>query len=75
MLKSEGMRTVRLTVTGAAAAYVALPGCVAVIEHVPAVTRVNVEPATVHTACVFDANATARPGLAVATNAIGATPS
>jgi hypothetical protein len=41
--------TVKVTVTGAAAAYAELPGRVAVMEQVPAATSVTVVPETVQT--------------------------
>ena len=52
-----------------------LPGWLAVIEQVPAVTIVTVEPDTVQTALVFDAKVTGSPELAVAVSVNGATPS
>jgi hypothetical protein len=45
-----------------------------VIEQVPAVTSVTVLPATVQTAGLSEANATANPELAVAFNATGEEP-
>src|ERR1035437_1912891 len=58
--------TVKLCEIGVAAAYVALPGCVAWIVQVPVVTNVAVVPLTVQTLVVVEANATVRPELAVA---------
>ena len=58
-------------VTGVAAAYVALPACDAVIEHVPALTSVTDEPETVQTEALFDANDTDSPLDAVAESATG----
>ena len=58
--------TVKARVTGAAAAYVPLPGCVAVMEQVPAPTRVIWKPLTVQTASVVDVSVTVSPEEAVA---------
>jgi hypothetical protein len=66
--------TVKLCVTVAAAAYVALPAWPATIMHVPPETIVTVLPATVQTSGVMEAKVTARPELAVALIAYGATP-
>ena len=52
--------------TGVAAAKVALPGCVALIEQVPVATKVTVFPATVHVVGVFEEKATGSPEDAVA---------
>jgi hypothetical protein len=57
--------------TGVAATYDASPACVAVIEHVPVVTRVTVEPLTVQTPVVVLANDTASPLDAVADKETG----
>jgi hypothetical protein len=53
--------TWKVRVTFAAAAYVPLPACEAVIEHVPSATSVTDDPETVQTEPLFEANATARP--------------
>lgn len=58
--------TVKLCVTGVAAAYVLLPACEAVIEQVPAAIKVAVVPLTVQTVCVVEAKLTAKPEVAVA---------
>ena len=57
---------VKLCVTGAAAAYVALPAWLATMEQVPPPTTVTVVPATVHTVGVVEAKLTVRPELEVA---------
>jgi hypothetical protein len=69
--------TVKLCIVGVAAAKVAFPGCVAVIEHVPTATRVTVLPLVpdvVHTGRVVEAKVTVRVELAVAVTAKGAAP-
>jgi hypothetical protein len=63
--------TVKLCVTGAAAAYVPLPACDAVMEQVPAETNVAEVPFIVQTPVVVEAKATVRPELAVATSVTG----
>lgn len=50
-----------------------LPDCEALMVQVPAATRVTVVPLTVQIDGVLDANCTARPELAVAVSAGGAT--
>jgi hypothetical protein len=62
--------TVKLLVTGAAAAYVLLPACEAVIEQVPTAMNVAVVPLTVQVCGVSDAKATGSPELAVAMSVI-----
>jgi hypothetical protein len=52
----------------------ASPAWLAVIEQVPAVSSVTVDPATVHTAGVVDAKVTARPEVAVAVTVNGGPP-
>ena len=47
--------TLKVRVTGVAAAKVALPACEAVIEQVPAATKLIVEPAIVQIAGEFEA--------------------
>ena len=47
--------TLKVRVTGVAGAKVASPACEAVIEQVPAETKVMVEPAMVHTPDVVEA--------------------
>ena len=74
MIVCEPWLTVKARVTGVATPYVGFPACVAVIEHVPTATRVNVEPATVQTAGVFDVKATVRDEVAVAVRENGAVP-
>jgi hypothetical protein len=64
--------TVMLRITFEAAAYRELPAWLAVIEHVPAASRVSAEPLTVQMAAVVDEKLTARPELAVAVSARGA---
>src|ERR1017187_11040705 len=66
--------TWKLWFTGAAAAYVAFPPCVAWRVHAPAVTSVTVEPVapeTVHTAPVCELKLTGTPELALALTVIG----
>ena len=58
--------TVKLCWTWGAAFQLLLPAWLALIVHVPAPTKVTVEPDTVHTEAVPDVNATDRPELAVA---------
>ncbi|MDH4050271.1 MAG: hypothetical protein OEU93_01750 [Rubrivivax sp.] len=72
---SPGAETVKLRVTGVAAAYVALPDWLAVTVQVPSATRVSVPPLTVQTAGVEDAKLTASPDDAVADKAKGGVPS
>lgn len=66
--------TLKVWLTGVAAAVVLLPACVAVTVQLPAVSSVRVVPLTVHTAGVVDASVTGRPVLALATRAGAATP-
>ena len=63
--------TVKARVIGVAAAYVPLPGCVAVIEHVPAATSVIWKPVTVQTGSVVDVRTTVRPDDAVGATVTG----
>jgi len=63
--------TVKLCVTGVAAAYVLLPACVAWIVHVPAATKLAVVLLTVHTLVVVEAKPTVSPELAEATSVSG----
>jgi hypothetical protein len=58
--------TVKVRITGGAAAKLALPACVAVIEQVPGATAVAMLPETVHTAAVVEAKPTASLELAFA---------
>ena len=60
------MVTVKLVLTGVAAANVVLPACVAWMVHVPAEIRFTVDPATVQTAGVVEAKVIGSPELAVA---------
>ena len=53
--------TLKLCVTGTAAAYCELPVCEAWIEHVPAASIVAVVPETEHTVGVVEAKLTANP--------------
>ena len=62
--------TVKLRVTGVAAAYWPLPACEAMIPQVPAATIVAVVPDTVHTAGRVLAKLTGSPEFAVATKLI-----
>ena len=48
-----------------------MPGCIAVMPHVPAARNVAVVPDTVHTAVVDEPKVTANPELALADNASG----
>jgi hypothetical protein len=57
-----------------AAAYVAFPDWLAVIEQVPAASTVTVVPLTVQMLAVFEAKVTVRPELAVALTVNGVTP-
>ena len=66
--------TVKLCVTGTAAAKVASPAWEAVRLQVPAETRVSVVALTVHTDVVVEATATGRPELDEADSAGGAVP-
>src|SRR5579863_5693628 len=63
--------TVKLCETGTAAAYCALPACVAWIVQVPASRKVAVVPLTVQTLVVCDAKPTVNPELAVADSVSG----
>jgi hypothetical protein len=63
--------TWKVRVTSAAAAYVPLPACVAVIEQVPTETSVTLVPETVQTLVLFEVDETARPLDAEADNATG----
>jgi hypothetical protein len=63
--------TANVRVTGSAAAYVALPVCDAVREHVPVATKVTVVPATVQTLVVLEEIVTERPLDAVAVAVTG----
>ena len=69
-----GAVTVKVRVTGAAAAYTELQGWLAVIEQVPTATMVMMLPDTVHTEVVVEVKLTVRPELAVALIANGPTP-
>ena len=51
----------KLRETGTASRQVALPACLAVIEHFPAVTNVTLEPEVVQTATESDAKVTGFP--------------
>ena len=64
-------KTWNVCVTGDAGLVVLLPGCEAVIEHVPALTRVTELPETVQIAGEFDAYETASPELALAFSVTG----
>ncbi len=55
--------TLKLCVTGAAAAYCELPACEAWIEHMPAASVVVVAPETEQMVGVFEAKLTASPEL------------
>ena len=66
--------TVKLFVTGVAAAKPALPAWLAVMEQLPAASSVAAVPLTVHTAGVAEAKETVKPEVAVATRARGAAP-
>jgi hypothetical protein len=66
--------TMKLWLTGLAAGTLLFPGCVAVIEQVPAARMVTMLPATLQTAPVVEANKTVSPELAVAEIVNGATP-
>ena len=48
-----------------------MPGCEAVIEHVPVATGVTVEPATVQMGAVVVASVTGKPDVAVAVRLTG----
>jgi hypothetical protein len=63
--------TGKLCETGIAAAYVALPGCEAVIEQVPAMRNIAVVPLTVQTLVVVEVKLTGNPEVAVATSVSG----
>jgi hypothetical protein len=65
-VKRKAGFTAKLCETGVAAVYCALPGCVAWMMQVPAVTSVAVAPDTVHTEGVNEVKTTARPELAEA---------
>ena len=66
--------TWKLCVTGVAAAQFALPACEALMVQVPTFTSVTVEPETVQTVLVVEANLTVSPELAVALTVNGAVP-
>ena len=70
-----GAATVKLRVTVAAGATLALPAWLASRLQVPTATRVSVVPLTVQTPAVVEASATARPALELATRAGAAVPS
>jgi hypothetical protein len=57
-----------------AAANEALPDWLALMVQVPAVSKLNAVPLTLHTLGVVDANATLKPDDAVAAKAAGAAP-
>jgi hypothetical protein len=63
--------TWKVLVTGVAAAYAPLPLWDAVIEQVPTVSSVRVEPEAVHTEVLLDAMPTGKPLDAVAVNETG----
>lgn len=67
--------TVKLRVTVAAAAKVALPAWLAVKVQVPVDTKVKLLPLTVHTPGVVEASATAKFEVELATSAGAAVPS
>src|SRR5580693_7829414 len=67
-------RTVKVWVTGAAGAYVALPDCVAVMEQPPPARIVTVLFERVQADGVVDAKVTARPELADTLRENGAVP-
>jgi hypothetical protein len=69
------LATVKDWVTGVAAAYVALPDWVAVIEQLPAPTIMTVFVLTVQTDGVVEMKLTGRPELAVAETANDGAPS
>ena len=58
--------TVKICVTGVAAEKFALPTWLAAMEHEPVMSKVTDVPATVQTPIVLEANATAKPDVAVA---------
>jgi hypothetical protein len=62
-------------VTGAAALTLALPAWLAAIVQVPRLTKVTVEPDTVHTEVVLELKVTGKPALLVADTENGAAPS
>jgi hypothetical protein len=66
--------TLKLCVTGVAAAQLALPACEALIVQVPTATSVTVAPDTVQTVVVVEVKLTARPEDAVALTVNGAVP-
>ena len=66
--------TWKLWFTGAAAAQLVLPACVAWMVHFPAATSVTDVPDTVHTVGVVEAKLTAKPEDAVALTVNGAEP-
>jgi hypothetical protein len=74
VIVSDAGLTVKAWVTGVAAAKLALPAWLAVMEHDPAATIVTVLPATVQTAVVVEVKLTGRPELAVALTGNGAAP-
>ena len=69
-----GSNTVKVCVTGVAAAYVVLPVWLAVIEHVPSVNSVTVAADNVQIVGLLEAKVTANPELAVAVKANGKAP-
>lgn len=52
-----------------AASYSALPGCAALIEHIPGAMKLTAEPSSEHTEGVVEENDTASPEEAVADTA------
>ena len=60
--------------TELAAAKEALPGWLAVMEHVPALNKLNAVPLTLQTVGVVEANATLKPDDALAVSATAAAP-
>src|SRR5580700_10429063 len=74
LIVCAALLTVKLRVTEGAAEYVALPGWLAIMEHIPAAMTVTVLADTVQTEIVVDAKLTASPELAVAVIGNGATP-
>ena len=67
MVKLAAGNTVKLCETGCAAAYVALPDCVACMVQVPGLLRVATVPETVHTPVVSEVKLTGKPEVAEAT--------
>ena len=74
-LVSAGGETVKLRITGLAALKLALPAWLAVMEQVPAASKVKVLPLTLHTEGVVDASCTVKPEVALADKAGGVVPS